>query len=106
MDGGGGEAGVEVENVAHQWIWKHGRKVALFINSGLLFSVKWSNIISESDCGRTKQRPCKKLEGGLETTGVDILHIVGFRLVQVMIINQERQLAVIFEDDAEVSPQW
>ena len=27
VDGGGGEAGNEVANIAHQWIWRHGRKV-------------------------------------------------------------------------------
>ena len=44
-------------------------------HSGLL--LKWSNINSESDCGSAKPRPSNKLEGGMETGGVDILHIVG-----------------------------
>ena len=46
-------------------------------HSGLLFKMKWYNVNSESDCGSTKPRPSNKLEGGMETRGVDILHTVG-----------------------------
>ena len=38
VDGGGGEAGEEVEKIAHQWNWKHGRKVHKACHSGLLFN--------------------------------------------------------------------
>ena len=43
--------------------------------SGLLFTTKWLNVNSESDCGSTKPRSSTKLEGGMETGGVDVLHI-------------------------------
>ena len=74
-------------------------------HSGLL--LKWSNINSESDCGSTKPRTSNKLEGGMATRGVDILHIGSQMLSEVFNhVRQESQLAVIFEDDAEVSPHW
>ena len=46
-------------------------------HSCLLFNSTWLNINSESDCGSTKPRSGTKLERGMETGGVDILHIVG-----------------------------
>ena len=45
-------------------------------HSGFLFTMKWSNINAESDCGSTKPWSSTKLEGGMETGGVDILHIL------------------------------
>ena len=104
VDGGGDELGKEVANIAHQWIWRHGRKVQ---NNHYGLLLKWSNINSESDCGSTKPRTSNKLEGGMATRGVDILHIGSQMLSEVFNhVRQERQLAVIFEDDAEVSPHW
>ena len=51
--------------------------------SGLLFTIKWLNVNSESDCGSTKPRSSTKLEGGMATRGVDILHIGSQMLSEV-----------------------
>ena len=76
-------------------------------------------ILSESGFGGTKPWSGSKLEGRLDSRGVDMhlkkIALLSLRIcicispslsVLCIIITQERQLAVIFEDDAEVSPHW
>ena len=75
-------------------------------------------ILSESGFGGTKPWSRSKLEACLDSRGfylylkkLHYYHSGSASALQkhsllCIIITQERQLAVIFEDDAEVSPHW